>query len=236
MSLNNSMSDRFEKKRMWLAMIPSIITVALIWLAFIIDKTEVFGSNLSQLGILPLEIKGLKGIIFSPFLHSSFSHLWSNTLPLIIMIWFLFYFYSKIAIIAFAYLWLLSGIFTWLIGRGYYHIGASGVVFALLFFLFFSGIIRKYTPLIAVSLIVAFIYGSTVWSISPYTEIIDSTISWEGHLSGAISGLIVAVVFRKNGPQRPVKVWDDDEVDDESDDDVDWQVNARLKIDEKDEK
>jgi membrane associated rhomboid family serine protease len=98
-------------------------------------------------------------------------------------------------------------------------VGASGLVFAILFFLFFSGLFRNHIPLVAVSMIVAFIYGSTVWSIFPVTELVDPSISWEGHLSGAISGLLLAIVFRKQGPQKPPVVWDD-ETDDETDEEV----------------
>lgn len=213
-----------EKKRAQLAFLPAIVFVVLVWLAFIVDYTgllgeNLFGGSLPRLGILPGAVDGLTGIIFSPFIHTSFSHLLSNTLPLLILIWFLFYFYSKIAFGAFACLWLSSGFLTWMIGRGSYHVGASGLVFALLFFLFFSGIFRRYIPLVAVSLIVAFIYGSTIWSIFPITEIVDASISWEGHLSGAISGLIFAIVFRKQGPQKPEVVWeeeDNDELDKET--------------------
>ncbi len=208
--MTNESINSFEKKRIKLALIPSLLFVAIIWIAFIIDYSGVFGSEMSRLGILPLMVEGLTGIVFSPLLHSSFSHLWSNTLPLLILIWFLFYFYRNIAFPVFIYLWILSGVFTWLLGRGSYHIGASGVVFALLFFLFFSGIFRRFIPLIAVSLVVAFIYGSTIWSIFPIAEIIDVSISWEGHLSGAISGLIIALIFIKQGPQRPVKIWEED--------------------------
>lgn len=204
---------KIEKKRAQLAMLPAIVFVVLIWLSFIVDYAGLFEWDLSRLGILPGVVDGLIGIVFSPFIHGSFSHLLSNTLPLLIMIWFLFYFYSKIAFGAFVCLWLSSGFFTWLIGRGAYHVGASGLVFALLFFLFFSGIFRKYIPLVAVSMIVAFIYGSTIWSIFPITEMVDASISWEGHLSGAISGLIFAIVFRKQGPQKPEVVWEEEEDD-----------------------
>lgn len=204
-----------EKKRVKLAMIPSLFFVACVWLAYVIDYTAVFGSGWTSLGIYPGTPKGLLGILFSPFLHSSFSHLWSNTLPLLIQIWLLFYFYKNIAFPAFIYLWLLSGFITWIIGRSSYHIGASGLVFALLFFLFFSGVLRRYIPLIAVSLVVAFIYGSTIWSMFPIAEFIDVNISWEGHLSGALSGLIIAVIFRKQGPQRPTDIWVDEDEDDE---------------------
>ena len=208
-------TNDLEKKRVKLAMIPSLFFVACVWLAYVIDYTAVFGSGWTSLGIYPGTPKGLLGIFFSPFLHSSFSHLWSNTLPLLIQIWLLFYFYKNIAFPAFIYLWLLSGFITWIIGRSSYHIGASGLVFALLFFLFFSGVLRRYIPLIAVSLVVAFIYGSTIWSMFPIAEFIDVNISWEGHLSGALSGLIIAVIFRKQGPRRPTDIWVDEDEDDE---------------------
>ena len=220
--MESEVLNGLEKKRVKLAMIPSLLVVSLIWLAFVIDHTAVFGNEFSKLGIYPGVIKGLRGILFSPLLHSSFSHLWSNTLPLLIQIWLLFFFYRNIAFPTFIYLWLSSGIITWIIGRSSYHIGASGLVFALLFFLFFSGVLRRYIPLIAVSLVVAFIYGSTVWSIFPIAELVDVSISWEGHLSGAISGLVIAVIFRKQGPQRPAKIWieddEEDDVDEESED------------------
>ena len=199
------------KKRVWLALIPAILFVSIIWLVFLIGQTLLDRVDIMRLGLTPGEITGLRGVIFSPLLHSSVSHLWSNTLSLLILIWFLFYFYSKIALNVFAALWIISGVVTWLIGRNALHVGASGLVFAMLFFLFFSGIFRKYIPLVAVSLIVAFIYGGSVWSILPITELIDASISWEGHLSGAISGLLMAVVYRREGPQKPEVVWEEEE-------------------------
>lgn len=195
---------------MWLALLPAMLIVAIIWLSFMITHAGVSDWNYSSLGIKPGDVSGLKGIIFSPFLHTSFSHLWSNTLSLLILLWLLFYFYSRIAFSTLLYLWVLSGAVTWVIGRDSYHVGASGLVFAILFFLFFSGLFRKYIPLVAVSMIVAFIYGGTVWSIFPITEMVDASISWEGHLSGAISGLLLAVIFRKQGPQKPVETWEEE--------------------------
>jgi membrane associated rhomboid family serine protease len=207
------------KKRVWLALIPAILFVSIIWLVFLIGQTLLDRVDIMRLGITPGEITGLRGVIFSPLLHSSVSHLWSNTLSLLILIWFLFYFYSKIALNVFAALWIISGVVTWLIGRNALHVGASGLVFAMLFFLFFSGIFRKYIPLVAVSLIVAFIYGGSVWSILPITELIDASISWEGHLSGAISGLLMAVVYRREGPQKPEVVWEE-EVEEEGEEEI----------------
>jgi membrane associated rhomboid family serine protease len=221
---SKSSSYSFEKKRMWLALLPAILLIAMIWLSFIVAYAGLPEWNYSRLGIKPGELSGLKGIIFSPFLHSSFSHLWSNTLSLLILAWFLFYFYSKIAFRTLLYLWILSGFVTWIIGRDSYHVGASGVVFAILFFLFFSGLFRKYITLVAVSMIVAFIYGGTLWSIFPIAEMVDASISWEGHLSGAVSGLLLAVIFRKQGPQKPEEIWEE-EYEDESEEITEDETN-----------
>lgn len=207
-------TERLQKKRIWLATIPALVMCVLVWVMFLIDYTHIFQFNFSVLGIYPRQINGLVGIIFSPFVHGSFSHLISNTVPLLILISLLFYFYNQIAFKSLAYLWLLSGFLTWLIGRNSYHVGASGLIFALVFFLFFSGLFRKYIPLVAVSMVVAFVYGSTVWSIFPITEYIDVNLSWEGHLSGAIAGFIVALIFRNQGPQKPETFWNDEEDED----------------------
>lgn len=123
----------------------------------------------------------------------------------------MFFFYNSIAIKSISLLWVISGVLTWFIGRNAYHIGASGLVFALVFFLFFSGLFRRYIPLTAVSMIVIFIYGSTIWSIFPISELVDVSLSWEAHLSGAIAGFIVAFLFRKQGPQKPEVVWEEDD-------------------------
>ena len=206
-------TERLQKKRIWLATIPALVMCALIWLIFLIDFSQVLRFNFSLLGIYPRQWIGLSGVVFSPFVHGSFSHLISNTVPLLILITLLFYFYNQIAFKSLIYLWLLSGFFTWIIGRNSYHVGASGLIFALVFFLFFSGLFRKYIPLVAVSMVVAFAYGSTVWSIFPITEYIDVSLSWEGHLSGAIAGFIVALIFRNQGPQKPETFWNEEEND-----------------------
>ena len=206
-------TERLQKKRIWLATIPALVMCALVWLIFLVDFSQVLRFNFSLLGIYPRQWIGLSGVVFSPFVHGSFSHLISNTVPLLILITLLFYFYNQIAFKSLVYLWLLSGFFTWIIGRNSYHVGASGLIFALVFFLFFSGLFRKYIPLVAVSMVVAFAYGSTVWSIFPITEYIDVSLSWEGHLSGAIAGFIVALIFRNQGPQKPETFWNEEDND-----------------------
>lgn len=203
-----------EKKRMRLAFIPTIVFISFLWLIFLLDAS--LDLKIYKLGVYPLRMNGLYGIFFSPLIHSSAKHLLSNTLPLIVLMWCLFFFYRAIAYKTFLFLWLLSGFLTWIIGREAWHIGASSIVYSLSFFLFFSGILRKHIPLIAISLIVAFLYGSTVWNMLPLSMYLDPGVSWEGHLSGGASGLIAAIIYRKHGPQKPKKVWIDDEYDIES--------------------
>lgn len=210
-------TEQLQKKRIWLAVIPALIMCVVVWLMFIIDHTNVFDFNFSLLGIYPRQVKGLSGILFSPFVHSSYSHIGSNTVPLLVLISMLFYFYNEIAFKSMVWLWLLSGFFTWIIGRNSYHVGASGLIFALVFFLFFSGLFRKHIPLAAVSMVVAFVYGGTVWSIFPVAEYVDVNLSWEAHLSGAVAGLIVAYAFRKQGPQKTEELWNEEDEDEPED-------------------
>lgn len=208
----NDNQDSFfstEKKRMRIAFVPTIVLLCLLWLILLLDTS--LQLHLYQYGVYPLKMRGLSGVLFSPFIHHSANHLLSNTLPLLVLMWCLYYFYSEIAHKTFLFLWLLSGLLTWIIGREAWHIGASGIIYSLSFFLFFSGLFRRHTPLIAISLVVAFLYGSTVWNMFPWSMHLNTSTSWEGHLSGGISGLIIAVIFYKHGPQKPLKVWIDEE-------------------------
>lgn len=196
------------KKISYAAVFPALF-VLLLWLIWVLEMG--LGSDWYTWGVHPREANGLVGILTSPFIHSSAKHLFSNSIPLLILGWMLFYFYKDISFVVFLGLWLMSGCFTWLLGRDSWHIGASGLIYALSFFLFFSGVLRRYIPLIAVSLLVAFLYGSTIWNMFPIAELVDPKVSWEGHLSGAISGCLCAVVFRKYGPQKPVEPEEDEE-------------------------
>ena len=112
---------------------------------------------------------------------------------MLILIGLLFSFYKKIALQILIWLYLISGFWLWIIGRPAFHIGASGIVYALAGFLFLSGLIRKNRSLSAISLLVIFLYGSMIWGIIP----ISKSISWEGHLAGFLAGLLVAVFFKK---------------------------------------
>jgi len=203
---------QFEIKRTIYALAFPLLFILVLWITFALEWG--LGADWHKLGIHPRLTEGLVGIVTSPFIHSSIKHLFSNTIPLLILSWFLFYFYRDLGLKVFPVLWILSGLFTWLLGRDSWHIGASGLVYALSFFLFFSGVFRKYIPLMAISLVVVFLYGSTLWNMFPIAELVDPNVSWEGHLSGAISGLLAALIFRKEGPQA-VDPFDEEEEEEE---------------------
>lgn len=172
-----------------------IFALLSIWLVYTIEIG--FGFNFNKFGIYPKTIVGLRGILFSPFIHSDIKHIVSNTVPLFVMLGSLYFFYHKIANKVLIFGVIISGLLTWLIARPANHIGASGVIYFLVSFIFFSGIFRKYYRLIALSLTVVFLYGSMIWYVLP----VEERISWEGHLSGFITGIVFAVLFKKIGPQ-----------------------------------
>ena len=132
-------------------------------------------------------------------------------------IWCLFYFYRGIAPYIFFLIWIGGGVFTFLFGKSGWHIGSSGLIYGLAFFLFFSGIFRKHVPLIALSLLITFLYGGLVWNMFP--QFAKVTTSWEGHMGGAIAGMLCAVGFIKYGPQRPDPFADEE--NEEEDNSVD---------------
>ncbi len=209
-----------EQSRMLASVTFPLAFVLVLWLVKII--TLLFDWDIYHYGIYPQDISGLKGIIFSPFIHGSFSHLASNSIPLLVLGSALFYFYREVAPRVVIASILITGIWVWIIARESYHIGASGVVYSLAAFLFVSGILRRHPRLMALSLLVAFLYGGMVWGIFP----IKDHISWESHLMGLIAGVILALFYRGYGPQRPVYSWELDEADDEPETDAKKQADA----------
>ncbi len=179
--------------------------IILLWLVFWLDSRYMLG--LYHFGILPRNLFGLVGVFASPLIHGSLAHLSNNTLPLLVLGAGLYYFYPRIAGIVVISSWLLSGLLVWFIGRENYHIGASGLIYALAAFIFLSGLLRKQPNLLALSLLVVFLYGSLVWGIFP----VEESVSWEAHLSGGISGLLLAIRYRNTGPATKKYSWDNDE-------------------------
>ncbi|MBC8767567.1 rhomboid family intramembrane serine protease [Arenibacter sp. BSSL-BM3] len=172
-----------------------------------------FQVNFNDYGIYPRTINGIRGVVLSPFIHASAEHLYNNTIPLAILTASLVYFYRKIAYKVLLWGILISGFITWLIGRPSYHIGASGLIYVLVSFIFFKGIISKHYRLVALSLIVVFIYGSTLWYIFP----VKDGISWEGHLGGFITGLFLAFVLKAPLPKLKKFDWEKEDYNEEDD-------------------
>jgi len=197
-----------EKKNILQSLFPPLLFVILLW---VIKAGEIVThTELGFLGIYPLKSTGLIGIITSPLIHSDFKHLFANSIPLLVLGGCLFYFYKEIAVKIFILIYLITGLCVWFGAREAYHVGASGVVYGLASFLFLSGIIRRDGRLLAITMLVTFLYGSLVWGVFPdfYPE---KNISFESHFWGLIVGLILALYFRKLGPQRKKYDWEEEE-------------------------
>ena len=205
---------RNKTSKFFISILYPCFFVIILWAVKLFELAD--NTDLSWYGLYPRTMHGLLGIITAPLLHANFSHLISNTLPLLILGTIIFFFYRAIAFQVFFWVYLMTGLWVWAAARDAYHIGASGLIYGFVTFLFFSGIFRKDTRLMALSLFVVFLYGGTVWGIFP----IQYGISWESHLLGSLAGLITAFYFRKEGP-LPQKY----DLSEEEDDDMDYSEN-----------
>lgn len=190
--------------------IPTIVGIIMI-LTFILEHGMQW--NFHSAGIYPRRFENISGVFTIIFVHSDISHLANNVFSFLILGSVLYFFYRQIATKILLISYIISGLILWVIGRESWHIGASGLIYSLAFFLFFSGIIRKHIPLIAISFIVAFLYGSMIWHIFPWQ--LKDPISWEGHLSGGIIGFLLSIAYRNHGPQKPIKEWEEEDSDEE---------------------
>ena len=200
-----------EKQRIYLSLIFPSVFVIVLWLVKLYEIVE--GVELWYLGVYPRAISGLPGILLSPLIHGNWNHLIDNSIPLFFLSWALFYFYNKISYRVFIIIYLFTGIAVWIFARPSYHIGASGLIYGVGAFLFFSGIIRQNINLLAISLLVTFLYGSMVWGIFPYKE----GVSWESHLIGGLAGFLLSILYRNLGPPPTRHVWEDEEEEGEED-------------------
>jgi len=198
--------SRRARSNFRLALRLSLASIGIVWSIFIVD--QVFGLGLVRLGLRPGSIPGLIGVVTAPLLHGSFQHLLSNTLPLLVALTGTLYLYPNSSLRVIPVIWLGSGTLAWLIGRPSIHIGASGLIYGLLVFIFVSGILRRDIRSISVSLMVGFFYGSLIWGVLPVRQ----HMSWEMHLSGAVIGLVLAFIFRKWDRVPVVRYdWEDDD-------------------------
>ena len=171
------------------------IALAFVALLFLIEILErVFRIPLDTFGIVPREIMGLKGIVFSPLLHGGFGHLMANATSLLILMTLLFsnprYYPGNTMI----FIWVVSGIGVWLFGRKSYHIGASSIIYGMVTYLVAAGIWMRSWVSFLISLVILFTYSGLFWGVLPRND----HVSWEGHLCGAIAGVWAAAIWHKN--------------------------------------
>lgn len=205
----------FEKKKFLISLFFPFLFIGSIW---IVKTSElILNEDFSSFGLYPLKIKGIIGIFTSPFIHGNMDHLIANSIPLLVLGTALFYFYAKVSYKVFFLIYIMTGIWVWFGGRPSYHIGASGIVYGLAGFIFTSGVILKNIRLLAISLLVVFLYGSMIWGVLP----MDPKISWESHLLGLIAGIILAIYYRNDSSIEP-----EIELSDDDDSNIEWQIPA----------
>jgi membrane associated rhomboid family serine protease len=199
--------DNQLKKSKSIFLIPITYVIA-IWFIYWVEINYNF--NFNKYGVFPRTLVGFRGVFLTHFIHSNTSHLFNNSIPLFVLLSSLFYFYKDVAYKVLLFGGVCTGIFTWCIARESYHIGASGIVYLLFSFVFFSGIIKKHYRLVALSFIIIFLYGSMIWYVLP----IKDGISWEGHLSGFLVGLYFAIRYRNKGIVKEEHQFTQTEFDD----------------------
>jgi len=227
------LKNLFKNKLDIKALLYPALMLSVMWLFFFAQHLGYFES--CRGAIIPLVPEGLVGVIFSPLLHGDIKHIFGNSVPMFILMFLLFQFYPKIAGKVFIYGWMLSGFLVWALPpidvfTGEYRyvciIGASGLVYVLAFFLFFSGIFRKEKSLLVISLLVALYYGSLIWGVLPeelFSTLSEpSRISWQAHLAGAVIGIILAFVYRRKGEKKQKFIWEFPNYYNEKDDKL-WQ-------------
>jgi len=164
--------------------------IIIMWIVHIYKYTT--GGSLSQWGIFPRAIDGMIGVITAPFIHGSWEHLISNSIPLFVTTSMIYFFYKRVALPSFVLIYLLTGAAVWTFGRSVYHIGASGVVYGFISFIFGSGIFRRNLKSIVLALVVTILYSGYLGGMLPNQK----GISWESHLLGGIVGLLVAWLMK----------------------------------------
>lgn len=167
-----------------------------------------FNLNFIHLGILPRKTFGLLGIVTAPFVHASLEHLYSNAVPLVVLGTAVFYFYPSISKRTVISIYFITDILVWIFARESFHVGASGIVYGLFSFLFFSGIFKKDKRATTLSMLTIFLYGGMAYGIFPTKE----WVSWESHLFGFITGIFIAYIFRKKDIYKKYD-WEDEELD-----------------------
>jgi len=209
MDIENPSAAISDKRRLKRAFTVAVAFVLLLWLTKLAEYLS--GADFAQFGIYPRHAAGLTGIFCAPFIHASLSHLFANTPPLLVIGTMLLYGYPRASKVLLPAVYFGSGIAVWLFAREAFHIGASGLAFGMLFFVFSVGVLRWERRTIAISLLVFFLYGGMISGIVPGAK----EISYESHLSGAVIGALLAFWLRNRDPESSPKrySWEDEDTE-----------------------
>lgn len=165
----------------------ALVAVAILWLVHLLNL--VLSIDLRLYGLRPRRIDGLWGIALTPFLHGGFGHLIANTGALFVLLTVSLSFSRKLTVMALLIISLVGGLLVWLFGgSNTVHIGASGIIFGLIGFLMFMGVFRREWIALVLSMAIFFCYGGALLSLLIYVP----GMSWTGHLSGFLTGVLVA--------------------------------------------
>jgi membrane associated rhomboid family serine protease len=175
--------------------------VAVLWLIHLAGI--LFGLDLGRLGISPRQSSTLGGLLFMPLIHGSWSHLFSNSGPLLVLGTAMLHSFPRASRVALPAIWLGSGLGVWLFARAGFHIGASGLTYGMMFFVFVIGMLRRDRASMALSMIVFLLYGGTIWGLFPH----QPGVSFEAHVSGAVVGTLCAFWLRWRDPPPPRRAY-----------------------------
>ena len=187
-----------------LALRLSLAFAALLWAIQLLNLA--LDLDAAPFGVAPRTLAGLAGLVFAPLVHGGFEHLLANTLPIVILGTAMLHLYPRSSPIVLPAIWIGPGLAVWLFASGGVHLGASGLVYGMVAYVFTAGLIRRDRRAIAASMVVAFLYGASVWGVLP----IQRGHSWETHLAAALIGLALAFVLRHRDVPPAVRYdWED---------------------------
>jgi membrane associated rhomboid family serine protease len=186
-----------DRDRSPTALTPVLVMLAVMWVSELVDV--VLDGRLDRFGIRPRRADGLDGIVAAPFLHDGFGHLVANSVPFLLLgaaiaIGALRRFVLVVLIVG-----AVGGVGTWLTGpSNSIHIGASGLVFGFLTYLLVRGVFARNLWYLLGGIVVFMIYGGVLWGVLPAPG-----ISWQGHLFGAVGGVVAAWALHADHAREP---------------------------------
>ena len=204
------MKASIENKKITISIfiLPSIVSLLIFFFHYANLDTRLF------FGIQPQNLNYLTGVFLAPFAHSDYSHLINNTIPLFFLMSLLIFFFDSFSYRLLFSMYFFTGLGMWfLCPVGHNIIGASGVLYCLSSFLFFSGLIRRNRQLMSISLLIVFLYGSMFWGIFDIPSNEMKNVSWESHRVGFVLGILFSIIFKSKGPQKKVYDWGGEEDD-----------------------